>query len=199
MQLFANNHVFLQKNTTYRYSCLKLFSDAKSTLRTAEVQCKRESPCLHTFRLSGTVCISTQDPGRIFRDLGVLPETAICGSADKLTVSRAQARGELGVLLGQLADSQPLAKRASSKKGVSWDAHSRKWVARTGVKGSIWLGSFEKEADAIGAREEAEEAQARGELGGLLERLAEARPRAKRTRRVRVASGQSGEGQPESL
>ena len=70
MQLFANNHVFLQKNTTYRYSCLKLFSDAKSTLQSNEERCKREFPVLHTFRLSGTVCISTEDPGEILRDLG---------------------------------------------------------------------------------------------------------------------------------
>ena len=34
------------------------------------MQCKREFPVFHTFRLSGTVCISTQDPGEIVRDLG---------------------------------------------------------------------------------------------------------------------------------
>ena len=69
MQLFATYRVFLPKITTYRYSSLMLFIDAKSTLRTAEVQCKREFYVFHTFRLSGTVCISTEDPGEILRDL----------------------------------------------------------------------------------------------------------------------------------
>ena len=73
-------------------------------------------------------------------------------------------------------------KRTPSKKGVRWHVQSRKWRARVRVHGSQHhLGVFEKEADAIGAMEEAEEARARGEFEALLEGLANARPRAKRT------------------
>ena len=60
---------FLQKFTTYRYSSLMLFLDAKSTLRTAEVQCKRESPVRARLKLRSIHAISTEDPGRFFRDL----------------------------------------------------------------------------------------------------------------------------------
>ena len=78
-------------------------------------------------------------------------------------------------------------KRTSPKKGVSWDDRNSKWEARISLAGSVRrLGSFSKEADAIGAREEAEEAQARGELGVLMERVAMARQRAKRTRKRRI-------------
>ena len=47
-----------------------LFIDAKSTLRSTIDSGKREFPCLHTFRLRGTICVSTEDPGIFYRDLG---------------------------------------------------------------------------------------------------------------------------------
>ena len=60
----------------------------------------------------------------------------------------AQARGELGVLLERLAKARPRAKRTSSKKGVSWQTHSRKWTASISFAGSQrYLGIFEKEVD----------------------------------------------------
>ena len=61
---------FLQKITTYRYSSLMLFIDTKSTLRTAEVQCKREYPLRARLKLRSIHSISTEDPGRFSRDLG---------------------------------------------------------------------------------------------------------------------------------
>ena len=68
LQLFAIYRVFFTKITTYRYSSLMLFIGAKSTLRTAEVQCKREFPVRARLKLRNIHAISTEDPGIFFRD-----------------------------------------------------------------------------------------------------------------------------------
>ena len=54
-----------------------LFIGAKSTLRTAEVQCKRESPVRARLKLRSIHAISTEDPGRFFRDLGGGPKSTM--------------------------------------------------------------------------------------------------------------------------
>ena len=61
-----------------------LFIGDKSTLRAFCRQGKRESPLRARLKLTSYTSISTEDPGRFFRDLGGAPETAICSMLQEI-------------------------------------------------------------------------------------------------------------------